>query len=88
MYVHDLYRIDPVNLSDVVAGTGGFVVNVIDAGDSAGFVSGAGDVNGDGLAALIVRAGGGDPDGNPSAGESYVIFLPSCPLLANWGPYL
>ncbi len=64
-----------VNLSDVVAGSGGFVINGIDPSDISGQgVSGAGDVNGDGLADVIVGAANADPGGNSSAGESYVVF--------------
>jgi len=37
-------------------------------------VSGAGDVNGDGLADLLIGAPGGDPSGGVSAGRSYVVF--------------
>ena len=44
------------------------------AGDAAGWsVSGAGDVNGDGFADVIVGALHGD-DGGTSAGEAYVVF--------------
>jgi len=65
----------PVDLADVVAGSGGFVINGIDPNDGlGGSVSGAGDVNGDGLADVIVGAAGGDPGGNSQAGESYVVF--------------
>ncbi len=63
-----------VNLSDVANGTGGFVINGINTYDLAGNVSGAGDVNGDGLADVIVGAPGADPAGNSYAGESYVVF--------------
>ncbi|MBW4681149.1 MAG: FG-GAP repeat protein [Microcoleus vaginatus WJT46-NPBG5] len=52
-------------------GTGGFVINGINNGDNAGWsVSGAGDVNGDGLADLIVGA----PYASALRGQSYVVF--------------
>ena len=64
-------------------GAGGFRIDGIDAGDySGGNVSGAGDVNGDGLADLIVGARGADPGGDSFAGESYVVFSGSVPLLS------
>ena len=57
-------------------GTNGFVINGIDASDSSGFsVSAAGDVNGDGVDDIIIGALFADPNGNTSAGESYVVFL-------------
>jgi hypothetical protein len=63
-----------VTLSDIEAGTGGFVINGVSAGDySGGSVSSAGDVNGDGFDDLIVGARGADPNGNYS-GASYVVF--------------
>lgn len=62
------------NLSDVAAGTGGFAIEGETSGDEAGIsVSHAGDVNGDGLADLIVGAHLADPNGNKS-GKSYVVF--------------
>ncbi len=58
----------PVELADVAAGTGGFVINGIDPSDYSGVsVSGAGDVNGDDLADLIVGARRGDPGGSAIA---------------------
>lgn len=63
-----------VELSDVEAGTGGFVINGVSRGDSSGVsVSGAGDVNGDGFDDLIVGARYAGPNGNRS-GASYVVF--------------
>ncbi len=64
-----------VELSAVAAGTGGFVLNGAAAYDFAGFsVSAAGDVNGDGLADLLVGAKLADTYGQPAAGVSYVVF--------------
>ena len=58
-----------VNLAKL--GSGGFHIDGIDAGDRSGFsVSGAGDVNGDGLDDVIVGAYLADS----FAGESYVVF--------------
>ena len=69
--------VPPIELSDVAAGTGGFIINGIDPLDRSGFsVSGAGDVNGDGLVDFIVGARRADPGGNSFAGESYVVFGP------------
>ena len=65
-----------VDLSAVAAGTGGFVIYGESSGDasSANFVSGAGDVNGDGLADIVIGAEGSDPAAGVNAGRSYVVF--------------
>jgi hypothetical protein len=56
-------------------GTDGFRLDGIDAYDGSGrSVSGAGDINGDGIDDLIIAAPGADPGGNEYAGESYVVF--------------
>jgi hypothetical protein len=56
-------------------GSRGFVLAGIDLRDLSGdAVSGAGDVNGDGIADLIIGATGADPGGETVAGETYVVF--------------
>ncbi|MEM8641309.1 MAG: DUF4347 domain-containing protein [Cyanobacteria bacterium P01_G01_bin.54] len=63
-----------LNLIDL-DGSNGFVLNGIDIGDRSGIsVSHAGDINGDGIADLIIGASDADPNGNSGAGESYVVF--------------
>ncbi|MCF2873046.1 FG-GAP-like repeat-containing protein, partial [Octadecabacter sp. G9-8] len=63
-----------VELSDIENGLGGFVINGVAEGDQSGVsVSGAGDVNGDGLDDLIVGAFRDDPNGQ-SSGASFVVF--------------
>lgn len=63
-----------VNLSAL--GTGGFQIIGANSQDTSGFsVSGAGDVNGDGLDDLIIGAPFFSPNSNQTnAGESYVVF--------------
>ena len=68
-------KADSASIDLSALGSGGFRIDGIDAGDRSGFsVSGAGDVNGDGLDDVIVGAFGADPDGDSYAGESYVVF--------------
>ncbi|MBI2993729.1 MAG: FG-GAP repeat protein, partial [Gammaproteobacteria bacterium] len=56
-------------------GTNGLRLEGTDLDDrSGGSVASAGDVNGDGFDDLIIGASGGDPGGDFSAGESYVVF--------------
>ena len=63
-----------VELSTMTSGADGFVINGVSADDGSGAsVSGAGDVNGDGFADLIVGAGTDDPNGAES-GASFVLF--------------
>ena len=63
-----------LNLSDL-DGVNGFVINGIDAGDFSGYsVSGAGDINGDGVDDVIIGAVSAAPNGVSGAGESYVVF--------------
>jgi FG-GAP repeat/RTX calcium-binding nonapeptide repeat (4 copies) len=65
----------PIDLGDVEAGVGGFAIHGIDPHDGAGeAISGGGDINGDGLADLIVGAPNADPNDTRNAGESYVVF--------------
>ncbi|MEO1995061.1 MAG: LamG-like jellyroll fold domain-containing protein, partial [Planctomycetaceae bacterium] len=63
-----------INLSSLDATTG-FRLDGVAADDRSGVsVSSAGDVNGDGFDDLIIGADQADPNGNSSAGSSYVYF--------------
>lgn len=63
----------PVPLATL--GSAGFRILGASAGDKAGLsVSSAGDVNGDGLADVIVGAPLADPSGRGNAGSSYIVF--------------
>lgn len=63
-----------LNLSSL-DGTNGFQLNGASAGDNVGTsVAGAGDVNADGYADIIVGAEALDPTGQSNAGGAYVVF--------------
>ena len=74
-----------VNLSDIASGTGsGFAIDGEAIGDFSGIsVSGAGDVNGDGLGDLIIGANGADPNAIFDSGRSYVLFGKTDSALVN-----
>ncbi len=56
-------------------GSDGFRLDGVSADDSSGYsVSGASDIDGDGLADLIVSATQADPNGISDSGASYVVF--------------
>ncbi len=58
-----------------INGANGFRIPGIDTDDFSGWsVSGAGDINGDGLGDLIIGAHFADPAGVDRAGEVYVVF--------------
>jgi hypothetical protein len=64
-----------VALSDLANGIGGFVINGQSSGDASGYkVAAAGDVNGDGLADMLVSANAADTAGGADAGRTYVVF--------------
>ncbi len=67
-------RIANIDLNDIAAGKGGFKIIGQTTFDNAGSsVSDAGDINGDGLADLIIGALGNDANGQNS-GIAYVVF--------------
>jgi hypothetical protein len=72
-----------LNLS-TLNGSNGFKINGIAAGDQAGYsVSGAGDVNGDGINDVIIGANRADSNGE-DAGQSYVLFGSRSGFVANF----
>ncbi|MEH1988583.1 tandem-95 repeat protein [Nostoc sp.] len=74
------------NLSSL-DGSEGFAINGIDSGDRSGSsVSSAGDINDDGFDDLIIGAYRASPNGQISAGESYVVFGFASPTPINKPP--
>ena len=67
---------NPVELSDIAVGIGGFVIHGESPADYSGYsVSSAGDVNSDGCSDLIIGAIGADTIGADSyTGKTYVVF--------------
>jgi hypothetical protein len=66
---------DPIELSVITAGKGGFVINGELVRDFSGCsVSSAGDVNGDGLDDLIIGAMYANQGNIVMSGKSYVVF--------------
>jgi hypothetical protein len=64
----------PYSLSQI-DGSNGVVFEGIAAFDQAGSsVAGSGDVNGDGLADILIGAPNADVNGNDEAGESYLVY--------------
>lgn len=62
------------DLADI-DGSNGFEISGASEDDKLGYkVAAAGDVNGDGLADMIVGAYGVDANGNPQSGAAYVVF--------------
>ena len=58
-----------------LGGSDGFKLSGVANGDDSGYqVSAAGDVNGDGFADIAVSSSRASPNGETSAGETYVIF--------------
>lgn len=67
-----------INLSDVMSGTAdvqGLVINGENPGDNSGvWVSGAGDINGDGIDDIAIGAYRAAPNNMIDAGSSYILF--------------
>jgi hypothetical protein len=66
-------------LSDIVLGIGGFVLDAEAPGARAGAIGGGGDIDGDGVADVIVGARGSQGPGGYT-GRAYVVFgVPTAP---------
>jgi hypothetical protein len=78
-------KADPAAVDLANLGTAGFPIIGTRREEKGRSVSGAGDVNGDGLDDLIVGAYRADPGGEIDAGSSYVVFgkADSTPVVVN-----
>ncbi len=67
---------NPVNLADIAAGTGGFVITGEEAGDQSGSAVAAGDMNGDGFSDLLIgaRSADGVDVAQFAAGDAYIVY--------------
>ncbi|BBK42518.1 hypothetical protein STVA_25380 [Allostella vacuolata] len=69
-----------------LAGSDGFVINGLSAGDRSGWsVGSAGDVNGDGIGDLVIGAKSASPNDRRDAGASYVVFGRSTEAAGEFG---
>jgi FG-GAP repeat len=77
-------RAAPGTIDVSALGTEGFRIVGASAADYLGYsVSGAGDVNGDGLDDVIVGALTADNNGRPESGSAYVVFGSPSPVTVN-----
>jgi len=68
-------KTDPASVDLAMLGARGFRIDGATADDGAGFsVAGAGDVNGDSQADMLVGAAGADSHGRADSGSAYVVF--------------
>lgn len=64
-----------VDLEDLASGARGFVIHGSTAGDRAGFsLDNGGDINGDGLADIVIGAFAADASSHTDAGQTHVVF--------------
>jgi hypothetical protein len=74
-----------VQLAAVAAGAGGFRMDGVLGDDAGRSVNGAGDVNGDGVADVLVGAPGADNNGRSGSGSAYVVMGSRTPASFNLG---
>ena len=75
-----VYGGGPANVGLAALGSAGFRIDGGASGDAAGVsVAGAGDLNGDGRADVVVGAPGADNNGRGDSGSAYVVFGSAAP---------